>query len=556
MNRNCSILFSGLMLLLPCLGHAQGPAQRKFDPLPIPHPSLEKAGPEVKSHLQDERQRFETAIHSTPAPSAGQLAQAYSRLARVYHTYQFSEAALACYSNLDRIQPGIYPCLYAIGWIHHSQGRFDQALQYLEHAKKIAEGLKDTPPTVRVAINCLIGDSSQKLEKFPEAMKMFQEAAQLDQRCAYAWHGMGLVHSIQGNSTAAIACLERAIKLQPYASAGRVLLAREYRKAGLAEKAAQVLPALNNNRTTPFAFYDPIISRDVAPLNRSAAAVHSRALAAKQQGNTQLSVDLLKQAIELDPRFTPAKANLANAYLTLNRLEEAETLSRQILEEQPDNASFHDLLGGILFKRGKFDEALSDFQRAQDLEPNRAIHAYWMGAVLSWQGNHQVALDMFEKAAKLNDADADARIGAAVMMSRLGRHPEALEMLRRCVELFPGSVQAKLYLAQFLSAHPNSTRQDGEKALALALPVYEQMKSVPAATSLAMAYAAVGDFAKAVELEEWALGNGLKQGHAVDLPWLKRNSQLYQDGKPCREPWNKDRGYPAIEGFSPVEKAP
>jgi tetratricopeptide (TPR) repeat protein len=556
MNWNCPILFRGLALLWPCLCFGQAPAQRTFEQLPILHPSLEKSGPVVKAHVLEERQRFEAALHSNPAPSSAHLAQAYSKLARVYHTYQFEEAALACYLNLDRIQPGIYPCHYAIGWIHHSQGRFDQALRSFAEAKRIAEGLADTPPSVRLAMNCLIGDASLKLEKLPEAMKAFQGAVQLDQQCAYAWHGMGLVHSIQGNSRAAIECLERAIKFQPYATAGRVLLAREYRKAGLAEKAAKVLPALDNNRTIPFAFYDPIISRDVAPLNRSAATVHSRALGAKQQGNIQLSAELFKQAIELNPRFTLAKANLANAYLTLNRLDEAETLSRQILDEQPDSASFHDLLGGVLFKRGKLDEALRAFQKAQELEPNQGTHVYWLGAVLSWQGNPKQALALFEKAAQLNDADADARIGAAVMLARLDRSSEAIERLRRCVELFPGSIQAKLNLAQILSAHPDSTRQDGEKALALALPVFEQMKSVPAAVSIAMAYAAAGNFSKAVEAQQWAFDHAAAQGSAVDLPWLKRNFKLYQEGKPCREPWNKDRGYPSIQGFSPIEKVP
>lgn len=556
MTWNCPIIFSGLTLLLPCLCFGQGAAQRTFDPLPVPHPSLEKSGPVVRSHLEEERQRFEAAIHSNPAPSSGHLAQAYSRLARVYHTYQFEETALACYLNLDRVQPGIYPCLYAIGWIYHSQGRFDQALHSLAQAKKIAESLADTPPSVRVAMNCLIGDANLKLEKLPEAMTTFQEAVRLDLQCAYGWHGMGLTHSIQGNSRAAIECLERAIKLQPYASAGRVLLAREYRRAGFAEMAAKVMPALDSNRTTPFAFYDPIISRDVAPLNRSASAMHSRALGARQQGNIQLAVELLKKAIELNPRFALAKANLANAYLTLNKSEEAESLARQILDEQPDNASFHDLLGASLFKRGDFDEALSAFRKAQALEPNQGTHGYWIGAVLSWQGNHQAALSMFEVASKLNAADADARIGAAVMRARLGRHPEAMEGLRDCVERFPGSVQAKLNLAQFLSAHPDSTRQDGEKAVALALPVFEQMKSVAAAVSVAMAHAAAGNSSKAVEAQQWAVDRAAQQGYAVDLPWLKRNSKLYQDGKPCREPWNKDTGYPPIEGFSPVEKIP
>lgn len=556
MNWPCPIPLSGLMILVPCLCLGQGPAQRTFEPVPIPHPSLAKSGPVVKSHVEEERQRFEAAIREQPSPSSAHLARAYAKLARVYHTYQFEEAALACYLNLDRIQPGIYPCHYAIGWIHHSQGRFDQALRSLAEAKRIAEGLADTPISVRVAMDCLIGDASLKLDKLSEAMRSFQEAVRLDQRCAYAWHGMGLAHSIQGNSRAAIECLERAIKFQPYASAGRVLLAREYQKAGLAEKAAKVLPALDNHRTIPFAFYDPVISQDVAPLNRSAAAVHSRALGARQQGNIQLSVDLLKKAIELNPHFSLAKANLANAYLTLNRLEEAESLARQILDEKPDNASFHDLLGVSLFKRGNLDEALRAFQNAQALDPNQGTHGYWIGTVLSWQGNHQAALAMFESVSKLNAADVGARIGTAVMLARLGRHSEALQRLQRCVELFPGSVQAKLNWAQILSAHPGSTPQDGEKALALALPVFEQMKSVAAAVSVAMACAVAGNFSKAVEIQQWAIDHAAEQGYAVDLPWLKRNSALYQEGKPCREPWNKDRGYPAIEGFAAVASMP
>lgn len=550
------IFLSALLFLLPCHSVGQTAERGTFDPLPVPHPSLEKAGPIVRSHLQEERQRFETVIRSDPPPTSGRLAQAYARLARVYHTYQFKEAALVCYLNLDRIQPGIYPCQYAIGWIHHSQGRFDQALRHLIEAKKIAEGLEDTPPSVRVAMNCLIGDASLKLEKLPEAMKTFKEAVELDPQSAYAWHGMGLVYSIEENPSRAIECLDRAIKLQPHASVGRVLLAREYRKAGLAERAAEILPGLDKHRPIPFGFYDPIISRDVAPLNRSAAAVHSRALAAKQQGNIHLSVELFTKAIELNPRFTSAKANLANACLTLNRLEEAETLARQVLEAQPDNASFHDLLGVSLFKRGKFDKALRAFQTAQQLEPGQGAHAYWIGAVLSWQGNYREAFAMFDMAAKLDDANANPRIGAAVMKARLGRVPEAMERLRRCVELFPGSVQAKVNLAQFLSANPNSTRRDGERALALVRPVFEQTKSVVAAVSVAMAHAAAGDFAKSIGAQQWAIDHAAEQGYAADLPWLKRNLQLYVDGKPCREPWNMDRGYPSIKGFSPADKAP
>lgn len=537
-------LSRGTVLWLSAMA-ASGPPEL----LPIPHPSLEKSAPAVQAHVAEERRQFEMVQHATPAPGRAALAQAYSKLARVYHAYQFPEAALACYLNLDRIQPGIYPCQYAIGWIHHSQGRFDQAERHLAEAKRIAEGLTDTPIAVKVAMNCLMGDARLKLEKLGGAKSAFEEALKLDPNCAYAWHGLGLIHSIEGNSRGAIDCLERAVHFQPYASAGRVLLAREYQRAGLPEKAAEALPDLARHRTTPFAFHDPIISRDVAPLNRSAAAVHARALAAKQRGEVQLSAELFQQAIDLHPSYTVAKANLANACLALNRLEEAEMLARQVLDDQPLDASFQDLFGATLFKRGKFDDAFRAFQRAQELEPSHGRHSFWMGAVLSWQGRHQEARALFEHAAQLNAADAGAHIGAAIMSARLGKDAEARERLKRCVELFPASVEAKLNWVQFLSASPDATQADGEAALAMALPVHEQMKSVPAAVSLAMAFAQAGQFDKAIELQEWAVRHAGEQGHGIDLPWMRRNLERYQQASPSREPWNPARGYPALEGF-------
>jgi tetratricopeptide (TPR) repeat protein len=282
--------------------------------------------------------------------------------------------------------------------------------------------------------------------------------------------------------------------------------------------------------------------------------MHSRALRARKQGDLQHAIELFKKAIDRDPQFTLAKANLAGVYLTLNRLEDVEMWARRVLEDRSDDASFHHLLGTALYRQGKFDPALDSFQRAGEVEPERGNHRFWSGASLSWLGNHREALAMFDRAAQLNEANVDARIGAAIMLTRLGKHPEAKERLRRCLEQFPESVAVKLNWARLLSAHPDSTRQEAEQALGLALPVYQQKNSVPAAVTVAMAYAAADDFSKAVEVQQWAVQKAGQAGDPADLPWLKRQLELYQNEKPCREPWNEARGYPAVKGLAGLKK--
>jgi tetratricopeptide (TPR) repeat protein len=45
-------------------------------------------------------------------------------------------------------------------------------------------------------------------------------------------------------------------------------------------------------------------------------------------------------------------------------LDEAETMIRRALESEPNNASYLDSLGWVEFRKGKFDQALTDLLRA------------------------------------------------------------------------------------------------------------------------------------------------------------------------------------------------
>jgi tetratricopeptide (TPR) repeat protein len=83
---------------------------------------------------------------------------------------------------------------------------------------------------------------------------------------------------------------------------------------------------------------------------------------AEQAGLYDKAADLLRKSIALDP------ANAAEGYNYLGymwadhnlNLDEAETMIRRALELEPNNASYLDSLGWVQFRKGKFDQALSN----------------------------------------------------------------------------------------------------------------------------------------------------------------------------------------------------
>jgi len=88
--------------------------------------------------------------------------------------------------------------------------------------------------------------------------------------------------------------------------------------------------------------------------------------AAEQAGLYDKAADLLRKSIALDPANSAVTCNyLGYMWADHNmNLDEAETMIRRALESEPNNASYLDSLGWVEFRKGKFDQALTDLLRA------------------------------------------------------------------------------------------------------------------------------------------------------------------------------------------------
>jgi tetratricopeptide (TPR) repeat protein len=82
-------------------------------------------------------------------------------------------------------------------------------------------------------------------------------------------------------------------------------------------------------------------------------------------GQQKSTEEILQQVLQLDPNHAPANNDLGYYWADQGRnLARAEALIRIAVQAEPDNQSFLDSLGWVLYKRGRFDEARRYFEQA------------------------------------------------------------------------------------------------------------------------------------------------------------------------------------------------
>jgi tetratricopeptide (TPR) repeat protein len=76
------------------------------------------------------------------------------------------------------------------------------------------------------------------------------------------------------------------------------------------------------------------------------------------------SVDLLKKALQIDPDNGSYLDSLGWAYFKADKLDLAETNLRRAADQLKTNSVIQDHYGEVLFKLGRYDEAIAAWSRA------------------------------------------------------------------------------------------------------------------------------------------------------------------------------------------------
>jgi tetratricopeptide (TPR) repeat protein len=160
-------------------------------------------------------------------------------------------------------------------------------------------------------------------------------------------------------------------------------------------------------------------------------------LLAQQAGQYEESLQLMGEALALNPDDPDTLNSLAESYLGLGKIEQAIPHYRRALELQPDSADANCKLAHVLRLRGDLAEALRLSEYAVALNPRRFETFNELGLVLTDMENPGAAAEAFQRAVALNPDSALTALSLSYFYVKSGDIPAAADALRRAIKLDP-----------------------------------------------------------------------------------------------------------------------
>ena len=197
-------------------------------------------------------------------------------------------------------------------------------------------------------------------------------------------------------------------------------------------------------------------------------------LAYRQASYWRDNESLYRHTLSVTTNNNLIEHNLCHHFMLQDRLDEAEPLCQQAIEENPNYNEPYNTLGIIEFKRGNFAEAEKDFQACIDRSPAYVFPFVNMAQAQSRQGKAAEAENTLSKAVEFNNgspspAFADALSDVAAAYAAQANYDKSAENLKRLIYLRPYDPRAHSRLALTLYLLKNYDEGEAEAQTSLRL---------------------------------------------------------------------------------------
>ena len=229
------------------------------------------------------------------------------------------------------------------------------------------------------------------------------------------------------------------------------------------------------------------------------AAKLQRAVQLHQQGQLEAAEALYREILQTNQRHGQALQFLGVIAGQRGQAQEAIELIDQALAIDPANAAAWSNRGNALLELKRHADALESYDRALALNPKHADALHNRGLTLHRLERTEEALASYDQALGIRPDYPQALNHRGIALCKLRRQPEAVPAFRRALALQPGVAEFHANLGKALL----ELRQPGpaENSLRQAL---QMQKSAAVFESLAVALYQLGRFSDSVEIyRQW-----------------------------------------------------
>ncbi|MEM1111530.1 MAG: sulfatase-like hydrolase/transferase [Pseudomonadota bacterium] len=184
----------------------------------------------------------------------------------------------------------------------------------------------------------------------------------------------------------------------------------------------------------------------------------------------------LRQAYALNPYLEQAGLYLGLLLERTGRTPEAKDVYQASLQRNPDSHQLHGAMGQLLAREHDLSRAESHLRESLRLANNPRPEIYSsLGGVLAERGRFEDAIREYDRALQIQPGHAGTRNNAAIAYYRSGRPEEAHQLLTELVEDRPGHADAHNNLAVIAIDHQDweAVVQHSKRAIDIAPGVVE-----------------------------------------------------------------------------------
>ncbi len=197
----------------------------------------------------------------------------------------------------------------------------------------------------------------------------------------------------------------------------------------------------------------------LAPLldtsNPSADTLQLASSAYEDSGDTPKAVEALRRAILRDPRNVSLYLDFANISFSHESFQVGIDVITEGMKLQPQAAPLYIARGVLYVQLAQYEEAESDFEKAQELDPGESLGAAAQGLAAVQANDPERALPTINQKLSANPNDPVLLYLRADVLSQKGAEPGtsefelALKSVKKAVALRPSFPSARVTLAKF-----------------------------------------------------------------------------------------------------------
>ena len=364
----------------------------------------------LQAHLQlaglyFERGEYEMAIRTYLSaialipdgthPQTESAADIFYNLGNSYLYAQQLESAISAYQQAVELNPEMVSAWANMGTVLLEMERFDAAISACQSALKANTAAISSGKGSRVSPSELSAIKSTR--NTAQDIKTGEYTMQ-----AYRLWRRGVSAGNSGDIPTALKLWRQAVALSPRYTMAHENLAWVYFNLERFNDAIQACKTVQTIRPNPQIAQLLVFANELkaGEYPFTAYQLWEQGRRASAAGKLEEAVALLSEAIATGPEFAAAHNTLAWLYADKlgTNLAAAERLARRALELEPNATHIHDTLGWILYKQGRYREALGAFEQALVYTPDNPEYLYHASLAAMKAGQSTQALKYLTKA--------------------------------------------------------------------------------------------------------------------------------------------------------------